>query len=127
MFDPRCALRDRLDSAILRQATYGTARIGLHTAFSERLKEMNGGQNIPFMQKFVSSFVSGAIASSIGNPFDVCVRSHARRSAPAASAPAARLPACLLTGGAAPLSAAGAHAGRQHEAGGRALRLQGCR
>lgn len=64
----------RVDSAILRQATYGTARIGLHTAFSEKLKERNGGNAIPFYQKFTSSFCSGAIASSIGNPFDVAVR-----------------------------------------------------
>ena len=63
-----------VDSAILRQATYGTARIGLHTAFSEKLKERNGGNAIPFYQKFISSFLSGAIASSIGNPFDVAVR-----------------------------------------------------
>ena len=71
--------RGRVDSALLRQATYGTARIGLHTAFSEKLKERNGGSNIPFYQKFVSSFLSGAIASSIGNPFDVAVR---RRPSP---------------------------------------------
>eukprot|EP01043_Picozoa_sp_COSAG02_P112488 COSAG02_NODE_48683_length_332_cov_0.656652_1_plen_64_part_01 len=45
----------RVDSAILRQATYGTARIGLHTAFSEKLKERNGGNAIPFYQKFTSS------------------------------------------------------------------------
>ena len=59
---------------MLRQATYGTARIGLHTAFSEKLQELNGGNAIPFYQKFFSSFLSGAIASSIGNPFDVAVR-----------------------------------------------------
>ena len=58
---------------MLRQATYGTARIGLHTAFSEKLQELNGGNAIPFYQKFISSFLSGAIASSIGNPFDVAV------------------------------------------------------
>ena len=69
-----CANIVRVDSAILRQATYGTARIGLHTAFSEKLKERNGGNAIPFYQKFTSSFLSGAIASSIGNPFDVAVR-----------------------------------------------------
>ena len=64
---------------MLRQATYGTARIGLHTAFSEKLQELNGGNAIPFYQKFFSSFLSGAIASSIGNPFDVAVRVPAPR------------------------------------------------
>lgn len=39
-------------AAILRQATYGTARIGLHSAFSDKLKAYNGGNNIPFWQKF---------------------------------------------------------------------------
>lgn len=74
-----------LSSAILRQATYGTARIGLHTAFSEELKRKNGGSNIPFWQKFVSSFLSGAIASTIGNPFDVVlVRMQADTSKPVA-------------------------------------------
>jgi len=60
-----------LSAAVWRQATYGTARIGLHTAFSAELKERNGGGDIPFAQKFASSFVSGALASTIGNPFDV--------------------------------------------------------
>ena len=36
-----------IGAALLRQATYGTARIGLHTNFSEKLKEHNKGQNIP--------------------------------------------------------------------------------
>ena len=81
---------------------------------------MNGGANIPFMQKFVSSFVSGAIASSIGNPFDVCVRPHALRLRSrirfAAVSPAA---AALLTIGVPIfLCAAGAYAGRQHQANG---------
>jgi solute carrier family 25 oxoglutarate transporter 11 len=60
-----------LSASLTRQATYGTARIGLHSAFSKELKERNGGNPIPMWQTFCSSFCSGAIASSIGNPFDV--------------------------------------------------------
>lgn len=67
------ALYSGLSASLTRQATYGTARIGLHTAFSEKLKERNGGGPIPLIQKFGSSFVSGAIASMIGNPFDVAL------------------------------------------------------
>jgi solute carrier family 25 oxoglutarate transporter 11 len=65
------ALYAGLTASLTRQATYGTARIGLHTAFSARLRERNGGNAIPLAQKFLSSFASGAIASMIGNPFDV--------------------------------------------------------
>eukprot|EP00501_MAST-03F_sp_TOSAG23-6_P000315 GSMAST32.ASY1.ANO1.322.1 assembled CDS len=39
----------------------------------KKLKERNGGGPIPLIQKFGSSFVSGAIASMIGNPFDVAL------------------------------------------------------
>eukprot|EP01048_Picozoa_sp_COSAG05_P009382 COSAG05_NODE_767_length_7468_cov_379.770118_3_plen_296_part_00 len=74
-----------LNAAILRQATYGTARIGLHDSFSAKLRQMNDGTNIPVYQKFASSFVSGAIASSIGNPFDVTlVRMQADTAKPVA-------------------------------------------
>ena len=59
-----------LSASVTRQATYGTARIGLHTTFSAKLTEYNGGKSIPLIQKFLSSFISGAMASVIGNPFD---------------------------------------------------------
>jgi solute carrier family 25 (mitochondrial oxoglutarate transporter), member 11 len=74
-----------LSASITRQATYGTARIGLHAAFSKELKERNGGKKIPMWQTFLSSFCSGAIASSIGNPFDVSlVRMQADSTKPLA-------------------------------------------
>ena len=44
-----------------------------------------GGRPIPLWQKFISSFCSGAIASSIGNPFDVAlVRMQADSTKPVA-------------------------------------------
>eukprot|EP01043_Picozoa_sp_COSAG02_P042052 COSAG02_NODE_3541_length_6588_cov_11.433349_2_plen_294_part_00 len=74
-----------LTASLTRQATYGTARIGLHSAFSKELQERNGGKAIPTWQKFISSFCSGAIASSIGNPFDVSlVRMQADSTKPVA-------------------------------------------
>ena len=56
---------------MMRQAVYGTARLGLHRSFSNMLKERRGGENLPLYEKIASSLASGAIASAIGNPFDV--------------------------------------------------------
>jgi solute carrier family 25 oxoglutarate transporter 11 len=65
-----------LSASLTRQATYGTARIGLYSAFSDYIRDqpdMGGakGANLPIQWKFLTSFSSGAIASAIGNPFDV--------------------------------------------------------
>mmetsp|Transcript_20293 Transcript_20293/g.71765 ORF Transcript_20293/g.71765 Transcript_20293/m.71765 type:complete len:341 (-) Transcript_20293:137-1159(-) len=74
-----------LSAALTRQATYGTARIGLHTAFSKKLKEQQGGGDLPLWKSFGSAFTSGAIASAIGNPFDVAlVRCQADGTLPVA-------------------------------------------
>eukprot|EP01029_Cantina_marsupialis_P003582 TRINITY_DN1348_c0_g1_i1.p1 TRINITY_DN1348_c0_g1~~TRINITY_DN1348_c0_g1_i1.p1 ORF type:complete len:301 (-),score=79.32 TRINITY_DN1348_c0_g1_i1:141-1043(-) len=61
-----------LSASVMRQAVYGTARLGLHRSFSNKLEEMRGGK-IPLWQKIGSSFVSGAIASTIGNPCDLAM------------------------------------------------------
>lgn len=67
-----------LSASITRQATYGTARIGLYSAFSDYVRDQPGiggekGANLPIQWKFLTSFSSGAIASAIGNPFDVAL------------------------------------------------------
>lgn len=62
-----------VDAAIGRQMVYGTARIGLHTKFSTMLVEKNNGQPISFVQKAASGMISGAIAVSIGSPFDIAL------------------------------------------------------
>jgi len=62
-----------VDAAIGRQMVYGTARIGLHSKFSSMLVEKNNGQPISFGQKVVSGMLSGAIAVSIGSPFDIAL------------------------------------------------------
>ncbi|CAK9041419.1 Putative mitochondrial 2-oxoglutarate/malate carrier protein (OGCP) (Mitochondrial carrier 33) [Durusdinium trenchii] len=62
-----------LTAALTRQATYGTARIGLHRSFSNQLVAWNGGVEIPFWQKALSGVTSGAIAVCIGTPFDVAL------------------------------------------------------
>jgi solute carrier family 25 oxoglutarate transporter 11 len=62
-----------VDAAIGRQMVYGTARIGLHRTFSDKLVEMNNGQPISFLQKTLSGMASGSIAVCIGTPFDIAL------------------------------------------------------
>ena len=62
-----------VDAAIGRQLVYGTARIGLHRAISDKLKEMNDGKPISFAMKTLSGMASGSIAVCIGTPFDIAL------------------------------------------------------
>ena len=62
-----------VDAAIGRQMVYGTARIGLHRTFSDKLVEMNYGNPISFLQKTLSGMASGALAVCIGTPFDIAL------------------------------------------------------
>ena len=72
-----------VDAAVGRQMVYGTARIGLHRTFSDKLVEMNHGKPISFVQKTLSGMVSGSIAVCIGTPFDIAlVRLQSDSSAP---------------------------------------------
>lgn len=78
------ALYSGLSAAILRQAIYGTARLGMHRSFSDALELRHGGP-IPFYQKFGSGMLSGALAGMIGNPMDLSlVRMQADGSKPLA-------------------------------------------
>ena len=72
-----------VDAAIGRQMVYGTARIGLHRKFSDKLVQLNGGNPINFFQKTLSGMASGSIAVCIGTPFDIAlVRLQADSMAP---------------------------------------------
>lgn len=62
-----------VDAAIGRQLVYGTARIGLHRAISDKLVESNGGKPISFGMKTLSGMASGSIAVCIGTPFDIAL------------------------------------------------------
>eukprot|EP00977_Amphora_coffeiformis_P025043 scaffold18052_cov175-Amphora_coffeaeformis.AAC.7 len=62
-----------VDAAIGRQMVYGTARIGLHRTFSDKLVELNAGNPISFFQKTLSGMASGAVAVCIGTPFDIAL------------------------------------------------------
>jgi solute carrier family 25 oxoglutarate transporter 11 len=73
-----------VDAAIGRQLVYGTARIGLHRTFSDKLVEMNEGKPINFLTKTLSGMASGSIAVCIGTPFDIAlVRLQSDSMAPA--------------------------------------------
>ena len=76
--DGPSALYKGLSASLTRQATYGTARIGLYSAFSDMVRNSPdyggpAGADLPVQWKFLTSFSSGAIASAIGNPFDVAL------------------------------------------------------
>ena len=60
------------DASLMRQAIYGTARIGLHRTFSDIIAEKTGGQ-VPFWMKTLSGMASGSIAVCIGTPMDVAL------------------------------------------------------
>ena len=62
-----------VDAAIGRQMVYGTARIGLHRTFSDKLVDINNGNPISFFQKTLSGMLSGSIAVCIGTPFDIAL------------------------------------------------------
>ena len=74
-----------LSASLLRQSTYGTARMGLHRTFSDELQRRNGGAALPFAQKAGSSMLGGALAVCVGTPMDVAlVRMQADSMKPAA-------------------------------------------
>lgn len=58
-------------ASLMRQAVYGTARIGLHRSFSDKLQARNDGKPLNFGMKTLSGMASGAIAVFFGSPFDV--------------------------------------------------------
>jgi solute carrier family 25 oxoglutarate transporter 11 len=62
-----------VDAAVGRQMVYGTARIGLHRKFSDKLVERNEGKAIAFHEKALSGMASGSIAVCIGTPFDIAL------------------------------------------------------
>lgn len=69
----------------MRQAVYGTARLGLHREFSDSLKRSQGGGDLSALASAGSAMAAGAIASVIGTPFDVSlVRMQADGMKPAA-------------------------------------------
>ena len=72
-----------LDSALLRQVTYGTIRIGAYRVFTDRESRLTNGP-LSFGKKLLYSLLSGSIGSFFGNPFDVVlVRFQSDQTLPA--------------------------------------------
>lgn len=60
-----------LDAALFRQATYGTARLGLYKVMFEKRQSQVGSVN--FIEKVGISFTAGALACLVGNPADLAL------------------------------------------------------
>ncbi len=58
---------------MMRQAIYGTLRLGLYFNFTDHFRKKNNGENLSFGQKSLCSIASGGIGSLIGTPFDLCL------------------------------------------------------
>lgn len=60
-----------LDSALFRQATYSTARLGIYRAMYNWRMEANGV--VPTLEKAGLSIFAGAVSALIGNPSDLAL------------------------------------------------------
>lgn len=65
------ALYKGLSAGLLRQATYTTARLGIFNTINSRLREMNGGQNLPLWQKAACGLTAGGLGALVGTPADL--------------------------------------------------------
>lgn len=61
-----------LDSALMRQATYTTTRLGIYRTLFNKREEHYGGA-IPFYEKVGISMFAGFVGSIIGNPSDLAL------------------------------------------------------
>lgn len=66
-----------LSAAVARQMVYGTARLGMHRALSDKLiarRVANGeSASLPLWVKSTSAMMTGAIAATLGCPMDVAL------------------------------------------------------
>lgn len=72
-----------IGSALLRQFTYGTIRVGVYRYLSDQEVKVN--KTVSFNKKLLYSLFSGTVGSLVGNPFDVVlVRMQSDHTLPAA-------------------------------------------
>lgn len=67
------ALYSGLDSALLRQATYTTARLGIFRSLFDWRKQANQGKDLPFYEKVAVALTAGMLGSVVGNPADLAL------------------------------------------------------
>jgi solute carrier family 25 oxoglutarate transporter 11 len=68
------ALYKGLSAALLRQATYTTARLGMYSALHDWLvAHNNGNPGIPFYQKLLAGMLAGGFGAVIGTPAELAL------------------------------------------------------
>jgi len=74
-----------LSASLMRQAIYGTARLGLHREFSDAMKRSQGGGSLPAWKSVASSMVrrAAARASAAGGVWPAAACARARAPLPA--------------------------------------------
>ena len=60
-----------IDSALMRQAIYTTARFGIFLNLSDYFKRKNNGANLSLFQKAQASLTAGGLGSFVGTPADL--------------------------------------------------------
>ena len=60
-----------LSAALLRQATYTTARLGLFQTFHDELVKRNDGKALPLVQKAGAGLAAGGLGAIVGSPADL--------------------------------------------------------
>ena len=62
------ALYTGISAGLLRQATYTTARLGIHAKVVDFLKEQNKGAPLPLVQKAGAGLAAGGLGAMFGSP-----------------------------------------------------------
>ena len=74
-----------ISAGLLRQATYTTARLGIHAKIVDFLKEQNKGAPLPLVQKAGAGLAAGGLGAIFGSPADLSlIRMQADGTLPAA-------------------------------------------
>ena len=72
-----------LSAGLLRQATYTTARLGIHAKIVDYLKEANKGAPLPLAQKAGAGLAAGGLGAMFGSPADLSlIRMQADKTLP---------------------------------------------
>ena len=65
------ALYTGISAGLLRQATYTTARLGIHAKIVDFLKEQDKGAPLPLVQKAGAGLAAGGLGAMFGSPADL--------------------------------------------------------
>ena len=74
-----------LDAALVRQATYTTARMGIFLNLMEWAKQKKEGKPLSLLDRCAISITAGGLGAIVGNPADLClIRMQADKTLPVA-------------------------------------------